>query len=111
MNSQWFKTLPVAITVSDKEGKIVDMNDQSAAVFSKQGGYELIGKALNDCHSQRSKDIIHDLMTNSKTNVYTIEKEGKHKLIYQCPWYMNGEIAGLVELSMVLPSDIPHYVR
>ena len=26
-------------------------------------------------------------------------------------WKENGEVAGLVEISMVIPEDMPHYVR
>lgn len=32
-------------------------------------------------------------------------------MIYQTVWKKDGEVAGLVELSIVLPPDIPHYVR
>ena len=50
-------------------------------------------------------------MSEGKTNAYTIEKEGLRKLIYQSPWYENGEFAGLVEMFVVLPETMPHYVR
>ena len=33
------------------------------------------------------------------------------KMIYQTAWKENGEVAGLVEISMVIPEDMPHYVR
>ncbi|MDD2576134.1 MAG: diguanylate cyclase, partial [Bacteroidales bacterium] len=46
-----------------------------------------------------------------QTNAYTIEKEGLKKLIYQTPWYENGEFGGLVEFSIVIPMDMPHFVR
>ncbi len=109
----WSNSLPfVAITVSDKEGKIVDMNERSAVTFSTSGGKELIGKPLFDCHPQRAIEIIKKLMTSEQVNAYTIEKEGLKKLIYQTPWYDNkGEFAGLVEMSIVLPENMPHYVR
>ena len=38
-------------------------------------------------------------------------KAGVKKLIYQTPWYENGEFRGLVELSMEIPFEMPHYVR
>ena len=44
-------------------------------------------------------------------NVYTIEKHGIKKLIYQAPWYRDGEFAGLVELAIELPAELPHFVR
>jgi transcriptional regulator with PAS, ATPase and Fis domain len=111
MDIPWLNTLPVAITVSDKDGKIIEMNEQSANVFSKYGGYDLIGKQLNNCHSKRSQEIIASMLKNGTTNAYTIEKEGKRKLICQAPWYIDNEPAGLVELSFVLPDSMPHYIR
>ncbi len=109
---KWSDELPfVAITVCDKEGKIIDMNRRSIATYEKDGGKALIGKNLMNCHPERAKQIISRLMSEGKTNAYTIEKEGLRKLIYQSPWYENGEFAGLVEMSVVLPETMPHYVR
>ncbi len=43
---------------------------------------------------------------------YTREKAGKKKLIYQTPWFdTEGAAAGIVECSMELPEEIPHFVR
>ena len=33
------------------------------------------------------------------------------KLIFQCPWYDGEDYAGFMELSMVLPDEIPNRVR
>jgi hypothetical protein len=33
------------------------------------------------------------------------------KLIQQTPWHEKGEPAGLVEFSLVIPFDLPHFVR
>lgn len=109
---KWSEQLPyVAITVCDKEGRIIDMNERSVNTYINDGGRELIGKNLLDCHPPRAKKIIEELMHEGKTNAYTIEKEGLKKLIYQSPWYDNGEFAGLVEMSIVIPDDMPHYIR
>ncbi len=111
MKNNWPRELPIAITVTDKEGKIVEMNNKSAEVFAKYGGTELIGQQLNNCHNPHSQEIIARLQSENATNVYTIEKNGLKKLIYQCPWYENGAFAGLVELSLVIPEDMPHFIR
>lgn len=105
----YFEELPIAITVSDKEGNIVDMNQRSADVNSK--GVKIIGNNLFDCHPPQASAILRDLYAHEKKNVYTIEKNGVKKLIYQTPWYDNGQFAGLMELSMEIPFDMPHYVR
>ena len=44
-------------------------------------------------------------------NAYTIEKGGVKKLIYQAPWFEDGEYRGLVEVTLVLPDVLPHFVR
>lgn len=111
MNNNWFKEFPAAITVCDTEGNIIGMNNKSAEVFINDGGYELLGKNLFDCHSDNSKRIIKELIAEKKTNVYTIEKNGIKKLIYQAPWYDQGELKGLVELSIEIPFDMPHHKR
>jgi len=107
---QVLEELPLAITITDLEGTIVYMNAASAQVNARGGGKALVGKQVRDCHNERSKAIIERLF-QGETNVYTISKQGQRKLIYQCPWRVNGEVRGLVELSAVIPEDMPHYVR
>ncbi|MFA7115609.1 MAG: PAS sensor protein [Bacteroidales bacterium] len=111
MDYDWVKELNYAVTVCSVEGKILYMNDKSAKTFEKRGGYDLIGKNLIDCHKKSSWDHILRMLKNKESNSYTITKEGQKKLIYQTPWYHNGEIGGLVELSIVLPEEMPHFVR
>jgi hypothetical protein len=43
--------------------------------------------------------------------VYTIEKNGVRKLIFQAPWFQDGKYAGLVELALEIPAEMPHFVR
>lgn len=33
------------------------------------------------------------------------------KMICQTAWKQDGAVAGLVEISMVIPSEMPHYIR
>lgn len=100
----------IAITVCDKDGQIIDMNQRSADVNSK--GVKIIGNDLFACHPPKAQEIIRDLMANGKVNAYTIEKNGIKKLIYQTPWYdQNNELAGLVEFSLEIPFEMPHYIR
>lgn len=107
----WAREICVAITVSDTAGKIVYLNDKSASTFSKYGGRDLEGKNLKDCHLATSWDKIMEIMKSEKSNCYTIEKGGIRKLIFQTPWYDQGQIGGLVELSLEIPFDMEHFVR
>jgi transcriptional regulator with PAS, ATPase and Fis domain len=107
----WIKEIPAAVTVCDTEGIILEMNDKSARYLAKDGGYDLIGKNLYDCHPDPARSKLERLMDSRQANVYTIEKNGVKKLIYQSPWYLNGKYAGFVELSMEIPFEMPHFVR
>lgn len=106
---KFFEELPMAITISDKEGNILDMNQKSADVNSK--GEKIIGHNLYNCHPPRAAEILRGLYEHEQTNAYTIEKNGIHKLIYQVPWYDQGKFGGLIEFSMEIPAEMPHYVR
>ncbi|MFA6712259.1 MAG: PAS sensor protein [Bacteroidales bacterium] len=106
---EWAKELNCAITVCDIEGNIIFMNDKSKDIFSKYGN--LIGKNLKDCHSDNSWKKIQSMLKSGKSNSYTIFKNGVKKMIYQTPWFEDGIVGGLVEISMVIPEEIPHYIR
>lgn len=101
----------VAVTVCDAQGVILYMNERSIATFSPDG-VTLAGRNLREFHSDRSWDIICRLLAEGSSNEYTIEKNGVHKLIKQSCWYdQNGALGGLVELSIVVAAQMPHYVR
>jgi transcriptional regulator with PAS, ATPase and Fis domain len=106
---EWAKELNCAITVCDTKGTIIYMNDKSKATFSLKG--DLIGKNLIDCHKASSWNMIQKMLKEGCSNSYTIHKNGIKKMIYQTPWYENGVIGGLVELSMVIPEEMPLYER
>ena len=55
--------------------------------------------------------IMDQLLSGKQTNVYTIEKNGRKKLIFQCPWMKEGKVAGLIEFSMVVPFEMKHFIR
>jgi len=105
----WAKELSCAVTVCDTSGVVLYQNNKSKATFSDYG--DLMGKSLKDCHKPQSWETIQRLLSERATNVYTIEKGNVKKLISQTPWYLDGQVAGLVELSVELPHEMLHYVR
>jgi transcriptional regulator with PAS, ATPase and Fis domain len=107
----WINEFPGAVTVCDPDGVIIGMNDRSAIVFKADGGRALIGKNVFDCHPEPARSELAGLMKTRQRNAYTIEKNGVKKLIYQSPWYLHGEYAGFLELSLEIPCDMPHFVR
>ena len=107
---QYFEGLKnIAITVCDEDGNILDMNQHSADVNSH--GQKIVGYNLMNCHPEPAKTKLKGLLEHQELNAYTIEKNGMKKLIYQSPWFENGEFAGYIELSMEIPMEMPHYVR
>jgi len=107
----WIQEFPAALTVCDADGIILEMNDKAAKTFESDGGYALIGKNMLDCHPGLSRIKTEQLLAAKEKNVYTIEKNGIKKLIYQSPWYKNGKYAGFVELSLEIPFEMPHFIR
>ncbi len=61
--------------------------------------------------SQRARAQLEQMMATQQANMYTIEKHGKKTLIYQAPWYRDGEYSGFMEIMMDIPGDMPHFVR
>lgn len=104
----WVKEFPVKIEVCDREGILIEMNDKAAA---SEGNPALLGSNILDCHPEPARNKLVDILRNKRTNIYTIEKQGVKKLIYQGPWYQDGQYAGIVELSIEIPWEMPHFVR
>jgi len=108
----WAFRVNCAVTVTDAECNIIYMNERSRLTFANRGGANLIGHNLMEYHNENSKAIIRRMLDEGGTNAYTIEKDGVRKMIFQSAWFdENGNVAGLVELSMVIPAEMPHYVR
>ena len=111
MTHEWIREFPAAITVCDTHGVILAMNDKAAQTFEDEGGASRVGSNLMDCHNATSQIRIKEMLATGSKNVYTIEKHGKRKLIYQAPWFENGVCMGLVELSLEIPTEMPHFIR
>jgi transcriptional regulator with PAS, ATPase and Fis domain len=108
---QWVQEFPGAVTVCDPEGIILEMNDRADRMFKEQGGRRLLGSNLLDCHPGPARAKLEQLLEQKLPNVYTIEKNGKKKMIYQTPWYRDGVYGGFVETVLELPDTIPHFIR
>jgi hypothetical protein len=110
-NSSWVKEFPAAIKACDANGILIMMNDIAEKNAETKGGRGLIGKSIIPLHSDPSKEKINMMLKKHSINCYTIEKNGVKVLIYQSPWYEKNEFKGIVELSLEIPWDMPHYVR
>jgi transcriptional regulator with PAS, ATPase and Fis domain len=107
----WVQGFPGAVTVCDHDGIILEMNDKAAQTLEADGGMNLIGTNLLDCHPEPARLKLEELFQTRQANVYTIEKNGVKKLIYQTPWYQDGQYCGFVELALESPFQMPHFIR
>ena len=108
---KWIEQLDSNVIVCDAEGIITYMNETAIRKYAKDGGAGLIGRNIMDCHNEDSRRKLREMMTTHQKNVYTIEKQGRKKLIYQAPW-MDGDVfRGIVELSLEIPFEMPHFKR
>jgi len=110
----WVVGFPGAVTVSNQEGAIAAMNPASARGFAARGGEQLLGSDLLACHPEPARSKLRALMEEKRTNVYTIEKGGVHKLVLQAPWFRGDpgvEFGGYVEIVVDIPAELPHFVR
>jgi len=106
---EWAEDMNCAVTVCDIDGVILYQNAPARELYRKYG--DLVGINLMGCHNERSRGIIRHMLSSGESNSYTISKKGQRKMIYQTPWRKDGVVAGLVEISMVIPEMLPHYDR
>lgn len=103
----YLKEVGFTVSISDSEGSIIYLNESAAKdTFSKEGGYELIGTNLLDCHPEPSKTRLAEMMRTHKTQTI-LKGEGESKrLIHQTPIYNEGKFAGYIELIIPIASPL-----
>ncbi len=107
----WLEALPCSVTVCDRDYTVLYLNDRSATVNAKDGGKALRGRNLRECHPPLAFDKLEQVMASEGPNVYTIEKNGVRKIVFQAHWKREGRDAGLVEITFEIPPNTPHFVR
>jgi transcriptional regulator with PAS, ATPase and Fis domain len=100
-----------AITVCDRKGIVVYMNERSKIQFAKSGDVDLLGKSLIECHPEPARSLLLKMLAEPLSNSYTIEKNGIRKMIHQTSWMEDGEFKGVVEISFEIPMEMPHHIR
>ncbi len=97
--------------ICNLDGIIVEMNARAAQNYLANGGMNLVGRNLLECHPEPARSKLKRLLETGGCSVYTVEKKGIKKLVYQAPWYQDGQRGGMVELVLEIPLDMPHFVR
>ena len=75
------------------------------------GGGNLVGRSVFDCHPEPARTRARALHENAAPNHYTIRKRGLRKIVHQLPWFDGGRFAGVVEISLPIPEDLPEFER
>ncbi len=107
----WFKYFPGAITVTDADAIVIEMNEKSAEMFKGDGGYDVLGRNAITCHPERTREKVRQIYESQSANIYSIQKNGEKQLIYQTPYFEDGKFLGVVEICLPLPEEIPHFNR
>jgi hypothetical protein len=111
IENSWTNLAPIAITVTDANGIITEMNPLSIATFAADGGAKLIGSDILACHPEPSRTKLASMYQAQQPNHYTIQKNGKKKIIHQIPLSKDGIFGGYVEISIPIPDQLPHFNR
>ena len=102
----WYEDFNAAVTICNCDFIITYMNKKSIEEFNEYGGEKLIGTSLIDCHNPQSNKIMQQILNDGITHSYTRKKKtGIKKAIIQSPWYENGIIAGIVEISFIIQTE------
>jgi hypothetical protein len=83
----WLDGVAVAATVCNRQGVCLYLNDHAARTFAKAGGRDLLGQNLLDCHDEPARSRFAAQLNSPTPNTYTIEREGRRKIIHHVPRY------------------------
>jgi len=108
---EWVEEFPGAVTVCDSAGIILELNKISAELLRDQGGMKLVGTNLLDCHPAPALRKLKGMMKYRQTNVYTVTKGRRRKVVLQTPWFQRGKYRGFVEISLPIKGRIPNIIR
>jgi len=107
----WVRELPAEIMVCDPSGTIIEMNIQAEELFAEDGGRDLLGCDVLDCHPDPARSKLEGMLDKQTANSYFNTENGEKRFFYQSPWYKENRYAGFVEISFEVPGKIPHFVR
>jgi PAS domain-containing protein len=107
----WWSEFPVAMTLCDRDGIILEMNARALEAYKEDGGAGLIGQNALDCHPEPARQMLAEMLASGQQHIYMINKGSLRELIYQAPWYRDGQYAGFVELQLEIPQEIANFIR
>ena len=103
----YLDTVDFAATVCDREGVVLYQNERAV---ERDG--DVMGQNLYNCHGEKAGQMIRRMIETGAANTYQVVRHGKRKLLHQTPWFdESGAVAGLIELAIDLPDNIPVFNR
>ncbi len=75
------------VVICDLEHTIIYMNPVACQRYEKQGGADLLGKSLLDCHNAKSNEMINRVLdwfmaSNDNNRIFTFRNEKENKDVY-----------------------------
>jgi transcriptional regulator with PAS, ATPase and Fis domain len=110
-SDNWINHAAIAITITDANGIITEMNPASVTTFAADGGSSLIGSDVLACHPEPSRTRLASMYKSQQANHYTISKKRQKKIIHQIPLFKEDVFQGFVEISIPIPDHLPHFDR
>jgi len=100
-----FEGLRASVTIADQDFQIIFMNDRACAFYAEDGGAELVGKNLLDCHNAEQTAVIRDAFARYRagdltpTRYHQAQKEeSAPESIVHIPLIVEGQFRGIAEL-------------
>ncbi len=103
MMNDFLKEVDIAISVCDRDGIIRYMNDKGEKIFINEGGRNLIGSHILDCHPEPSRTKLEQMIASRTTNSYFKGSGSERRLIHQAPFFNQGVYDGFIECIIPMP--------
>jgi transcriptional regulator with PAS, ATPase and Fis domain len=107
----WYSEVDFPVTLCDKNGFIVAMNQASIKLFEPDGGASLIGKSLLNCHPEPAKSMLTKMLKTKTAHTYIDRTNMGSTLVHETPWYIDGKYMGFVEILINLSDSFQSQVN
>jgi len=100
-----FGGLRASVTIANEDFLITFMNDRACTFYAEDGGAELVGKNLLDCHNAEQAAVIRDAYTRYRAGDLTPTRyhraqngDSAPESIVHIPLIVEGMFRGIAEL-------------
>jgi hypothetical protein len=107
----WINEFQGIITICDRTGKIVYLNNRAIKNFEKDGGINLLGSDIYACHPEAASIKLRKLIENCETNIYYTLRNRVRHLIHQSPLFEKGEYKWFAEFIFDIPEETITHIR